>query len=736
MSAHGRRWVRLVLAVVMFAAGCQAGIGEASDTALADTGLELFADGGDGGSGDASVAEGTSDTDAVSAPDGWAADSDSGPTDTLDVDPTDGADSNDTADIPTPEPPWVQEPNLLDQEQLFVCDDAPASSPSRIRRIEAKEWRDAIRSDNALKVPLLPATGHRYSTYSKDETLDAPTIREFMRYTGYDSWTDVNGNSHPRLAILRNGEARELAKCFQWNWNGQPVEVDPSDGCISQFVRTLLEQGVFFRPATDDEVAYLAAFAKAQIVKEQSAEQTRKETIRIVLQAAWMSTGALFRPEMGEIPDGERRRLGNWELARSLAFALTDTPMGVSKPGYGDENDAYQIRLGDIFDAASDGTIQDAPVREALVRKYLAGLDPTVAFPASPSTDYPPGSTGFQDQYWTSPKLQRFFREWLDYADAHAIFKDTPEATSAFTDKSMFDPEHPYRHRGHHDQAYNDQNLVSHLDDMIARIVNDDLNVFAELLTSRRFLLNNAGTGPDGTPYSATLYNINTHTSGGVGPDLADRWRDLPAAERAGVLTHPAWLAAHAGNFENDPSAIHRGKWVYEELLCGVINDLPVGVNAMLDPSTTDQSARQRLTEQLDSDPFCTGCHSLMNPIGYTFEIYNHAGFIRVDDHGSPPNGSSTIPYLPGGGDAVLTPGLSVNSAVELMETVAQSPRAKRCFIRQSFRYFAGRNETYADACALQQMESAYDGKGSMVDMLVALFQSDAFLYRHDEVTP
>ena len=34
---------------------------------------------------------------------------------------------------------------------------------------------------------------------------------------------------------------------------------------------------------------------------------------------------------------------------------------------------------------------------------------------------------------------------------------------------------------------------------------------------------------------------------------------------RKGMLTHPAWLIAHAQNLETDP--IHRGKWIREKLL-------------------------------------------------------------------------------------------------------------------------------------------------------------------------
>ena len=160
---------------------------------------------------------------------------DTAPTDTS----GDGVDPGDMVvdggDPPGPTTGDDIDPNTLDQDRLFVCEAGAVSSPSRIRRLEAVEWAKSIHSDNALRVPLLPGSTHRYTTYSSDETLDPPTIREYMRYNGYDSWTQVNGNGYPRLAILRNDEARELAKCFQWNWDDSPVEDNPDDVCIAQF---------------------------------------------------------------------------------------------------------------------------------------------------------------------------------------------------------------------------------------------------------------------------------------------------------------------------------------------------------------------------------------------------------------------------------------------------------------------------------------------------------------------
>jgi hypothetical protein len=362
--------------------------------------------------------------------------------------------------------------------------------------------------------------------------------------------------------------------------------------------------------------------------------------------------------------------------------------------------------------------------------------------PDANAGNFPPNSTSYNDEYWLSPRIQRFFQEWLGYNHVDDVFKDHPEKTSVVEDYQAYpnlyteqaDAKFEYEvnririHKLEHDLAFKDAKLIESLDEMIARIVVDgDRDVFKQLMTSRRFFL---PASTRAKPYPASLYSYDSYGGGAIGSEASVRWRELDSQDRAGVLTHPAWLASHGGNFEDDPSAIHRGRWMFEQLLCVDVPDLPVGVDAMLTLNTTGESARQRMEAQLDNNVQCSGCHNMMNPLGYVFERYNHAGYTRKDDYGDGRGGVSTLLVLPGGGDAHLGKNMVFNDAVSMMDAVSKSPRAKRCFVRQSFRYFMGRDETYADACSLDRMEQAYDTKGSMLDMLVALFTSDAFLYR------
>jgi hypothetical protein len=206
------------------------------------------------------------------------------------------------------------------------------------------------------------------------------------------------------------------------------------------------------------------------------------------------------------------------------------------------------------------------------------------------------------------------------------------------------------------------------------------------------------------------------------------RWKTLPTTERSGVLTHPAWLAAHGANAENGPSAVVRGYWIREHLFCESVAGLDlVQLRAQLggDPRTSARSRLDATFGPAAQELRCSNgaCHALMNPLGMPFEIYNHAGFVRTFDHGAPPNGSSTIPNWPGRGQ------VAVADALELNRLLAEDPHARRCFLRHVFRYFVGRHETAADACVLGDMETAFAG-GSLFAALEALYAHDAMLTR------
>jgi hypothetical protein len=72
-----------------------------------------------------------------------------------------------------------------------------------------------------------------------------------------------------------------------------------------------------------------------------------------------------------------------------------------------------------------------------------------------------------------------------------------------------------------------------------------------------------------------------------------------------------------------------------------------------------------------------------------------------------------------------------LNGAVELSRKLMQSVDAQRCYVGRWLTYGYGRVESDGDACSRASLERAFATAGGNVrQLLLALTQTDAFLYR------
>ncbi|MDH3598488.1 MAG: DUF1588 domain-containing protein [Candidatus Tectomicrobia bacterium] len=220
----------------------------------------------------------------------------------------------------------------------------------------------------------------------------------------------------------------------------------------------------------------------------------------------------------------------------------------------------------------------------------------------------------------------------------------------------------------------------------------------------------------------------------------------MPKEQRAGLLTHPAWLAAWSLNDGNDP--IHRGIWVRERLLAGVIQDVPPDVDANV-PTDPHRTLRERL--DVIRAERCWNCHRKINPLGETFEMFDDWGRYRTHHYFNEDGELVTrrdkefdkllaadklktrevdaSGAITGSGDAEVDG--DVRNAVDMLHRLGRSERARHSFIRHLFRYFMGRNEMLSDSKTLIEAEQAYlENGGSFKALVVSLLSSDSFLYR------
>ncbi|MBL8827559.1 MAG: DUF1588 domain-containing protein [Planctomycetaceae bacterium] len=326
-----------------------------------------------------------------------------------------------------------------------------------------------------------------------------------------------------------------------------------------------------------------------------------------------------------------------------------------------------------LFDSHPPQAIYDARVKvELATREEVAALVDKLLSTTRPNA-----------------RLLNFFDEYFDYRKATAVFKEPPA-----------------------DVDFNASNLVRDTQRLIETIVADDREVLRRLLTTTETYISDDSDLPRGQ----RIYNL---------PDDF-KWQAgliaLSAEERAGILTQPSWLIAHSGNFDNDP--VRRGKWILEHLLGGTVPDLPISVCAVVPPDEA-KTLRERF-EVIRKDAYCWKCHQQMNPLGMSFEAFDHFGRYRLKEQNRPVDVSGAVVDI--GDQTVDGP---VAHPVELIQRLANSKRVQEVFVRYAFRYFLGRNETVRDAKTLQEANRAYETSGgSMKALVISLLSSDSFLYR------
>ncbi|MCA9581235.1 MAG: DUF1592 domain-containing protein, partial [Myxococcales bacterium] len=193
---------------------------------------------------------------------------------------------------------------------------------------------------------------------------------------------------------------------------------------------------------------------------------------------------------------------------------------------------------------------------------------------------------------------------------------------------------------------------------------------------------------------------------------------------RVGVLTHPAILTVLGTPRGSDP--IRRGKLVRERFLCGTLMPPPPDVEAQLPDESEAATTRDR-HEQHSSDPQCSGCHRLMDPIGFGFENFDGIGRFRTME------GEEAVDVegeIVGGGDAA-GPFVGVD---ELAQRLTESDTVQSCFAEQVFRFALGRDLPLDEHASIDTaLEEQVSAGGSVRALLMGVVLSDSFRYRNTE---
>lgn len=235
-----------------------------------------------------------------------------------------------------------------------------------------------------------------------------------------------------------------------------------------------------------------------------------------------------------------------------------------------------------------------------------------------------------------------------------------------------------------------------------------NLATVTDLRTSLDLYLKEAAWGKDGS-YQQLLLSKNQFVNGRLaklyGGNLPEKapFQAVTLPDRAGVLTQPYLLSRFA--YLEGSSPIHRGVLIARSMMGRVLAPPPVAVApvpASLHPSLT---TRDRVVLQTKAEA-CVGCHSLINPLGFTLEKYDAIGRLRDKDNNKPIDTSGT--YVSPSGTVA-----KFNGPEELAQFIANSEEAQTAFVEKLFQHLT------------KQPIRAY-GKQALPN-LVAAFKKDNF---------
>jgi hypothetical protein len=232
------------------------------------------------------------------------------------------------------------------------------------------------------------------------------------------------------------------------------------------------------------------------------------------------------------------------------------------------------------------------------------------------------------------------------------------------------------------------------------------------------------GGGDFGTIFTGNYSFVNETLAkfygiAGVTGDAFQRV-NLDPAKRAGILTQASLLTTTTPGSHTNPVA--RGKFIFTKLLCGTVPDPPPALMVKEPEADPTRTTRERFMAHR-TNPSCASCHSMLDGIGFGLDHYDGVGLWQELDNGKPIDDTGNVPSGDAAGD--------FKGAIELGQKIANSQDARNCYVGQWLSFAYGRLEQAGDACTRQQLVEAFkSSNGNVKQLLVALTQSDDFLYR------
>lgn len=228
---------------------------------------------------------------------------------------------------------------------------------------------------------------------------------------------------------------------------------------------------------------------------------------------------------------------------------------------------------------------------------------------------------------------------------------------------------------------------------------------YRDLFTTRKTFMNrNLGS----------LYRVPVSEAGVEGWVPYTFPEDQP---RAGILSLAAFLMLDPTH-EGRSSPTIRGKTVRELFLCQPVPPPPPNVNFAIVQDTSDpnfRTARQRLARHR-SDPVCSSCHAITDPIGLSMENYDATGAYRTQENGATIDASGSFE------------GRDYRNLIEFGAVLRDNPATTDCIVERVLEYATGRPADGDDWSWMSKTAPGFAADGyALPALLRRVATSDAF---------
>jgi len=198
-----------------------------------------------------------------------------------------------------------------------------------------------------------------------------------------------------------------------------------------------------------------------------------------------------------------------------------------------------------------------------------------------------------------------------------------------------------------------------------------------------------------------------------------------PANPRPGFLTRAGFLSSYASYGATSP--ILRGAFIAVNLL-SVNPGAPIPGAADTKITGTFATQKAYVSQLTQTMQPCKGCHDVVNPEGFVLESYDAVGKWQTKDLLGGAIDASITTNTVDFGDGVKK---DISTPQQLMEEIAQMPKAKELYAKAWVSYAYGRDPNDNDKCVVDTLQTKLSADGySILGLVADLTQADSFRLR------